>query len=209
MSDPIPMRSEVARKALHLVALVVPAAMLALGRPAALAAGLPLALLAAGADVLRARSEPFAAFINRWFGWMMRAEERPPVPAPVVFNGATWVLVTAVLLALLVPLAVGMPAFIAFMLGDAAAALVGRRFGRHRWPGTSRTVEGSLAFLATAALVLLVLPLVAGATVVAPSAGAALGVAAAMAAAEGAPLPVNDNVAVPLVGALLLLLFVT
>lgn len=198
------MRSEAARKALHLVSLVVPATMLALDRNAALLAGGAVAAVAVAADVLRARSPGFARFIGRWFGWMMRDEEQPGVPGPVVLNGATWVLVTAFLLALLFPLRIGMAAFIAFMLGDAAAALVGRAVGRHRWPGTRRTVEGSAAFFAVALGVLLALPTVAGNAVVHPSLPVAAAVAAAMAAVEALPIRLNDNVRVPLVGALLL-----
>jgi len=198
------MRSEAARKALHLVSLIVPAAMLALGRTTALVAGGAVAAVAVAADVLRARSSGFARFIDRWFGWMMRAEEQPGVPGPVVFNGATWVLVTAFLLALLFPLRVGMAVFIAFMLGDAAAALVGRAVGRHRWPGTRRTVEGSAAFFAVALAVLLALPAVVGDAVVHPSLPVAAAVALAMAAVEALPIRLNDNVRVPVVGALLL-----
>ena len=199
---PLPFRAELGRKALHLLALVVPAALVALGPPWAVGLSVPLALVALGADALRARSVGFSGFVGRWFGWMMRAEERPPVPGPVAVNGATWVLVTAALLALLFPLGLGMTAFAAFMLADAAAALVGRRFGRHPWPRTTRTVEGSAAFVGVALVVLLVLPAVAPVPGVRPLvAGLA---ALAMAAAEAAPLPVNDNLRAPLVGAALL-----
>ena len=31
-------------------------------------------------------------------------------------------------------------------VGDAAAAVVGRWVGKHKWPGSRRTLEGSLAF---------------------------------------------------------------
>lgn len=203
-APPIPFRAELGRKALHLASLAVPAAMLALGREASVLALAPLVALAVGGDVLRARSRAFAGFIGRTFGWMMRAEERPPFPAPVVLNGATWVLASALLLALAFPPAVAVPAFAAFMVGDAAAALVGRRFGRHRWPGTTRTLEGSAAFALTAFAVLIAIPhLATGALPPArgvPAAFAAL----AMAAAEALPLRVNDNLRAPLAGALAL-----
>ncbi|WFD33931.1 dolichol kinase [Malassezia cuniculi] len=34
-------------------------------------------------------------------------------------------------------------------VGDALASIVGRRFGRHKWPGSNKSVEGSLAFVAS------------------------------------------------------------
>ncbi|KAI7891798.1 uncharacterized protein EV154DRAFT_216684 [Mucor mucedo] len=36
---------------------------------------------------------------------------------------------------------------LALGFGDAAASLVGKRYGRCRWPGTKKTVEGTLAFI--------------------------------------------------------------
>jgi dolichol kinase len=85
------------------------------------------------------------------------------------------------------------------MIADAAAALVGRRFGRHRWPGSTHTVEGSLAFTATGLAVVATVPSLAFSL---PAFGvAALGVVVA-AAAEAAPLPLNDNIRVPLTAAL-------
>ncbi|CAO3589743.1 unnamed protein product [Absidia cylindrospora] len=33
--------------------------------------------------------------------------------------------------------------------GDALASLIGKRYGRFRWPGTKKTVEGTLAFIVT------------------------------------------------------------
>ncbi|KAG2220996.1 hypothetical protein INT45_004615 [Circinella minor] len=36
---------------------------------------------------------------------------------------------------------------IALGFGDAAASLVGKKWGRYRWPGTKKTVEGTMAFV--------------------------------------------------------------
>ncbi|KAG0098264.1 hypothetical protein BGZ93_000636 [Podila epicladia] len=43
----------------------------------------------------------------------------------------------------------GLSGIFALGVGDAMASIVGKRFGRHRWPGTIKTVEGTLAFVAS------------------------------------------------------------
>ncbi len=164
--------------------------------------GTPLALyvlgltagLALTADVLRAYSPAFSNLIRWIFGPLMRAEELPEVGTRVTVNGATCVLVGAALLTLVFPLRVAVPVLTMTMLADAAAALVGRRIGRHSWGSLSATVEGSTAFVVT------------GLTVIAAFPALAFGPAAASvlvaAVVEALPLPVNDNIRVPLVAAL-------
>lgn len=41
----------------------------------------------------------------------------------------------------------GLSGIFALGVGDAMASIVGKRFGRHRWPGTIKTVEGTVAFI--------------------------------------------------------------
>lgn len=192
-TPPIPYRAEVIRKSIHLFALVVPLTMALVGRTWSLLLLVPLAALGVAGDVLRVRAAWFQRFIQRFFGWMMRAEEQPPLGGPVTFNGATWVLVSSTLLVLIFPLRIAVAAFVLFILADAAAALVGRRYGRHPWGDGPRTVEGSLAFVATGLVVVAVFPGLAfwvGAVSVVVAAGA-----------EALPGPFNDNLRVPLVAA--------
>ncbi|MDQ7040943.1 MAG: phosphatidate cytidylyltransferase [Rhodothermus sp.] len=188
-------QGELLRKALHLLALAIPIGLLHVSRPTALAVLWPLALAALGADVLRARWPAFHRVIRRFFGYMMRPEELPPPGSPLVINGATWVLLSSALLATLFPLSLAATAFALFMVGDAVAAIVGRRFGRHYWPDSRRTVEGSLAFFGAALLTVWFFPV-----------PFIHGVLAALLATllEALPLPLNDNLRVPLVVALLL-----
>ncbi len=188
-------RGELLRKALHLLALSIPIGMLHVTRPTALAVLWPLALAALGADMLRACWPAFHRFIRQLFGCMMRPEELPPPGSHLAFNGATWVLLSSALLATLFPLPLAATAFAVFMVGDAAAAVVGRRFGRHRWPGSHRTVEGSLAFFSAALLTALFFP-------ISPLHGVLVALLATV--LEVLPLPLNDNLRVPLAVALLL-----
>jgi len=186
-------RAELRRKALHLLALIVPLGMYILERETALILLLPVTGAAVGADVLRAYSASFSQHIRRVFGPLMRAKELPPVGSRVVINGATSVLVAASLLALFIPLEIGAPILAMTMIADAAAALIGRAFGRHRWPGRPHTVEGSLAFVVSGSAVVFALGM--------PWIGGAAAVVSA-AVVEAAPLPLNDNIAVPLTAAL-------
>ncbi|KAG0037037.1 hypothetical protein BGZ82_003249, partial [Podila clonocystis] len=43
----------------------------------------------------------------------------------------------------------GLSGIFALGVGDAMASIVGKRYGRHRWPGTIKTVEGTVAFVAS------------------------------------------------------------
>jgi len=93
-------------------------------------------------------------------------------------------------------------AILTLALGDAAAALVGRRFGRHPYAvGNARkSFEGSAAFFGVAALVCALIP---GAVSVAAVAAFALVTTLAEALAGDG----FDNVAIPLAGLLALRLF--
>ena len=190
--------AEIGRKALHLLALIIPMGMWVLGTPLALYVLGTGAAVAVGADIARAYSPWFNGWIRTIFGPLMRAEELPEVGTRITFNGATCVLVGAALLTLLFPLRVAVPVLTMTMLADAAAALVGRRIGRHSWGSLSATVEGSTAFVLTGLAVMAVFP----SPALLP---AVLGVLVA-AVVEAVPFPVNDNIRVPLTAALVVMI---
>lgn len=194
----LPYRAELKRKALHVLALAAPLGMSWLGMPEALYGLVPLSLLGLSGDVLRALSPRFNRFIHRIFGSLMRARETPPVGRGIAVNGATWVLVSATLLALIFPLYIAVAVFTMFMVSDAVAALVGRRWGRWYWPGSPRTVEGSAAFLLTGLGVLACFPAISFGLGAAGTAAACL--------AEALPGPGNDNLRVPMAGAVMVTL---
>jgi dolichol kinase len=181
------------RKALHLLALALPFGAWAVGTPTALYLLAPLTVVAVTADVARAYSASFNAVIRGVFGGLMRVEELPRTRAGVRFNGATCVLVGTTLMVVLFTLRIAVPVLVMAMLADAAAALVGRRWGRHTWGALSATVEGTAAFVAT------------GLGVMAFFSSIAFGPAAAGvlmgAGIEALPLPVNDNIRVPVAAA--------
>lgn len=181
-----------------MLALVIPLGMWGLGMPTALYVLVCCASIAVAADVGRAYSPRFNEWIRWIFGALMREEELPNHKNRVILNGATCVLVGALLLALIFPLRVAVPVLTMTMLADAAAALVGRRMGRHSWGTLSATVEGSAAFLLTGLAVMALFPRLAF-----WPAAASVAVAAVV---EALPLPLNDNIRVPLSAAAVLVL---
>ena len=193
----LPYSVELQRKAIHLLALGIPAGMALLGNKRATLVLIPLALILFGADALRWRSEGFSRWIDRYFGWLMRGRERTR-GRTIAINGATWVMIVATLLALLFPNRIAIFALVIFLICDAVAAIVGRRFGRIRWPGSFRTMEGTAAFVLAGLLIAVVYPGVnfwfGGLSVVSG------------AAAEIFRQPLNDNIRVPVATALALYL---
>ncbi len=194
----VPYKHELSRKALHILALVIPAGMLVLDRNhSLLILGLASAT-ALGVDILRARLAVVNYWILKIFGSLMRPGEKSDPEAKVILNGSTWVLISAFLLVLIFPVHVAAVSFAMFIIGDGAAALAGRRYGRIFWGNGNKTLEGSAAFLGAAMLVVLIVPGV----------KFWIGAAGALAAclAEAMPGPLNDNLRAPLSAAVIMVI---
>jgi dolichol kinase len=183
---PLTLQREIARKALHITSVIVPVAYAtgALPRRVLVAVVLTLLGVALAVELGRARSERVRAHFTRAAGALLRAHEHHR------WAGATWLLVAFALALVLFPPAVAIAATWAVSLGDASAAVVGRAFGRHRFPGSGKSVEGSVACaIATFVGASLVAQLALGASVVA---------ALTAAIAEAPRRPLDDNVRVAL-----------
>jgi len=210
-SPPDPSLSgEAWRKLLHLLSILPALAIPVISARSSLFILLPALSAGILADWARVRSPGFNGFVDRSFGWMMRSTERPAVGDPISINGATWVLASLSLLILIFPIPIALTAFSLFMVGDAGAAVIGRRFGRHMWGRTGCTIEGSTAFFIAG----LVTAILIGGDFLSwtpysfPTAGLAIATAAAC-VAELSSVPVNDNLIAPFIGALTLSLSLT
>lgn len=115
-------------------------------------------------------------------------------------NSSTWYATALLLISLTAYDVTGMLGIIALAVGDPAAALVGRRFGRTKLM-RGRTLEGSLAFVAAAVLggvaYLLVVGIPLGPSLLVLPVAAGIGGAVA----EAISTRVDDNFSVPLAGA--------
>jgi dolichol kinase len=187
------MRGEIERKALHLLALVLPIGMLVLRRPTALLILGCLAVIAIAAEIARDRHAAAHAWIDRWFGRMMRPVEREPGTG---FCGATWVVVASALLLAAFPATIAAAGMIIGLVGDAAAAVVGRMLGHTKWPKTGKTLEGTVAFCLASLLV--------AALFIHFSWTARIAAVLVAAVAEALPIPLNDNLVVPFAAAAVL-----
>ncbi len=176
-------RAELRRKAIHLLGLLIPLGYFVV--PYAWAVGILGGIFAVTmtVDILRLVRAPAYGIVRPLIGSLIRPKEQNSV------TGATYVVLAGLCcrIAFSVPVAAAAMGFI--VLGDTAAALVGRRWGRFKiW---DKSLEGSLAFFGIAA--------VWGAFL--PGVPAGWGIAAAGIATitELTSGYVNDNISVPLI----------
>jgi dolichol kinase len=146
--------AEIIRKSIHLFALAIPVAYYFISRKTALTILIPLALAFGLTDLARLSIPAVGALYNRFFGFLLRRHETRTTKPHL--NGATFVLVSSIICIWLFPKVIVITAFAILIISDTAAALIGRRFGRH--PFRTKTVEGTTAFLLTALLVVGVAP---------------------------------------------------
>ncbi len=189
----MPMRQEVYRKLTHLGALVIPCGYyyLDLSRGTALAIMIPVTAVMIFIDIARLR------------GWKMWDFIRPII-SPIVrshemrgdFTGAFYILISSTLSIALFPKPIAIASIAFIIVGDTAAALIGRKFGKHKF--RTKSFEGSLAFLVAALLV----------AWAAPQLSFKVGVIGAIVAAvtEGISFKIDDNTSVPLVSGLVMYL---
>jgi len=159
-----------------------------LGRQNALICYGFLFLVVLAIDITRLRIPALNQFILTRFSSFIRTSESNRITgtAPYVLGiGLTLFLYQT-------DIATAAICFLAF--GDVAATAVGERYGRTKISG-EKSLEGTLAFVAVAATVGFLLPL----TGIHLMYGIILPGAIAAAGVELVPLPVNDNLVIPLV----------
>lgn len=188
----LPFKSEVFfREAIHMGGFTVPFLSNLMGKYAValLIVAVTFLYVASEVAMMEDKRMPLISSITRCAA--TKAELHEFAFAPIFF--ALGILLTL----LLFPTSEGNAAIATFSLGDSVAAIVGETLGRKRLPfNKGKTVEGSVAGAVAGFLAALVY--------VSPL--KALVAAATAAIVESLPLPVNDNLAVPLTTAVTLTL---
>lgn len=181
--------TEINRKLLHFVALGIPLGIAMLPHKEAVALFVPLAFAMAAGEILRKRSRFLQNLFLKVFGSVLRQEEKQKVTGGTFFfiSGAICLLVFDK------PIAYTVMAFI--IVGDAAAAMAGMKFGRLR-TSSGKSLEGALASIAACLLFWILFPGI--------DFGFALIAAVLTGLLELLPLKIDDNLFVPVICGLIL-----
>ena len=178
--------SEFIRKLLHLSNLVIPFTYLFYfdSKVEALIILLPITLLASLIEYLRINSISVKNIFDKYLFSMLRNHEKSGK-----YTGATWVFISSTLSIGIFPKDIAIISLIYMSIGDTAAGLIGRKFGRIKI--YNKTLEGALAGFIVCLIVGLMIDLNLSKTVVAIGALSA-------AIIELMPISIDDNLRIPL-----------
>ncbi|MEW6507823.1 MAG: diacylglycerol/polyprenol kinase family protein [Bacteroidota bacterium] len=151
-------QSEVLRKAIHLCSLSIPVVYYFITRELALTILIPLTILSLFIDLGRYYFKPFSDFFYKVFGFLLRSHEKDEKRKSL--NGATYVLISAVIVISFFPKIFAVAGFAVLIIGDIAAALIGRKFGQTQF--LLKSLEGTIAFFVFSCIVILFTPKVEG-----------------------------------------------
>ena len=193
--------AEMVRKSIHLVSLSIPVVYYFISRDLALWILVPITLAFLVVDLARYWSPAVARWFYQWFGWLLRRHEQDTRTRRL--SGATNVLLSAVFCVAVFPKIVTVNAFAILIISDTTSALIGRRYGRHRF--LAKSLEGTLSFFVSAVVVILVAPKIEGLT-----SEYLIGILAAAVGAvvEASRIPIDDNISIPVsIGAAIWLMY--
>ncbi|MCX6170382.1 MAG: SEC59/DGK1/VTE5 family protein [Ignavibacteriales bacterium] len=151
-------KSEVLRKLIHLFSLSIPTIYYFITRELALTILIPLTFFSLFIDYGRYYHKALSNLVDKIFGFIMRKHEKDSKKKNL--NGATYVLLSAVLVILLFPKVFVVTAFAVLIIGDSSAALIGRKFGKTKF--LLKSLEGTLAFFVSSCFVVLLAPKIEG-----------------------------------------------
>jgi len=151
-------KDELFRKLIHLFSLSIPIVYYFIPtETAAIILGI-LATAALIIDLGRYLHPETGKIFYKMFGFLLREHELDHKKKSL--NGATYVLISALISVLIFPKVIFISAFSILIISDSAAALIGRKFGRHKFH--SKSLEGTLTFFVSACIVILFTPKVSG-----------------------------------------------
>jgi dolichol kinase len=197
VQDTVDFKAELVRKGIHLLALGIPLIYYFIPRTIALWILIPMTAAFITIDLARYDVPLISKLFYKFFGFLLRRHEVDRERHAL--NGATYMLISAVICVFLFPKFVMISSFTVLIFGDASSAVFGKRFGKHKiFPGRGgpKSYEGSLAFIIAGMVAVALTPKVDYLFT-----EYLIGVAAAVVAAAAEVLSykiVDDNIAVPI-----------
>lgn len=151
-------KNEIIRKGIHMISLSIPTIYYFITKELALYILIPLMTISLAIDYGRYFSPTLSNFVKKYFGFLMRKHEWDHKKKNL--NGATYVLISAVFVVIVFPKVFVVTGFAILIIGDIAAALIGRRFGKRKF--LFKSLEGTLAFFISSCIVVLLSPKIEG-----------------------------------------------
>ena len=207
MSTPIPYWEEIKRKLIHLSSLWMVAATIILPRMFAYGRWICSGVLLFCLLTTLISEHDYAnggKYLGRLYGKlfknMLRAEVRP---GQWIVSGGAPVLLAALLLNLIFPPLIAAASMAVMLTGDAAAALIGRKFGKHKIVN-GKSLEGTLSFIAVGYIFLSIVGIICGAPGIFYILGAIGVIASSIVELFTEQIKIDDNFTIPLTVGLIL-----
>ncbi|MCH7548990.1 MAG: hypothetical protein IH969_05545 [Candidatus Krumholzibacteriota bacterium] len=179
--DEFSIKEELRRKFLHMGMIIIPAWLYFTPHKTALLGLIIATFMTVAVDLLRLSDHRLEKFFSRLFRSLIRRHEEEHL------IGSTYYMIAALLSFVAFDRDIAIAALTFLVLGDAAAAIIGKRFGTPAYWGKS--LQGSLACL--------VVCLAVGWPLLGDMRMALIGAFAAT-VAEALPVPMDDNMRVPI-----------
>ncbi len=186
---------EIYRKSVHLSSLILPLAykfIFGYNKSLALSVLFPIAFIAIIIEIIRLEHRTVKRVFYRVFGIMLRKHEIANL------TGASYLLTSTVFTVALFPAEIAFISLSFLALGDTFAAIFGIRFGKRKYKKSHKSFEGSIAcFVSCFAYAILF------------GIHPAMALVGSLAAtfAEASRIPIDDNIKLPIITAIIMSIF--
>ena len=151
-------KNEILRKSIHLCSLSIPIIYYFITKDFALKILVPLTVFSLVLDFGRHIFPPINKLFTLLFDFLLREHEKDPKKKNL--SGASYVFLACTLVIFIFPKLFAITGIAVLIIGDIAAALIGRKFGKHKF--FFKSLEGTMAFFIVSCIVVLFIPKVEG-----------------------------------------------